>query len=155
MPVTNKKSKQWPPKKKDPAKGKTPKMERKMEKKKSGDSAIAKKKITLKQAVAHRKTLTKGSREYNRVQNFINRASGSKVRHSNENALTEKQMAIAKKQKNTVLAEASVKKKAKRTLAQVGKAAAHAKKKGTEKAINKAFAGIKKKKAKKRIADGK
>ena len=146
--------KEWPKKKKDMPPSPKPKVEKKMEKVKKGKTKVAKK-PTLKQAVAHRKTLTKGSREYNRTQNFINRALGNSTRHSNKNALTEKQMAIAKKQKGTVLAEASVKKKTKKTRKALGKAVAHAKDTSVNKAIKTALKPRKKKKAtKNRIASG-
>ena len=146
--------KKWPKKKKDMPPSPKPKVEKKMEKVKKGKTKVAKK-PTLKQAVAHRKTLTKGSREYNRVQNFINRALGNSTRHSNKNALTEKQMAIAKKQKSKVLAEASVKKKTKKTRKALGKAVAHAKDTSVNKAIKTALKPRKKKKAtKNRIASG-
>ena len=147
--------KKWPKKKKKMPDSPKPKVQKKMEKKKSGETKVAKKKISLKQAIAHRKTLTKGTKEWNRTQNFINRSLGDSKRHSNKNALTEKQMAIAKKQKSKVLAEASVKKKTKKTRKALGKAVAHAKDTSVNKAIKTALKPRKKKKAtKNRIASG-
>jgi len=146
--------KEWPKKKKDMPPSPKPKVEKKMEKVKKGKTKVAKK-PTLKQAIAHRKTLTKGTKEWNRTQNFINRSLGDSKRHSNKNALTEKQMAIAKKQKSKILAEASVKKKTKKTLKALGKAVAHAKDTSVNKAIKTALKPRKKKKAtKNRIASG-
>jgi hypothetical protein len=95
----------------------------------------------LNKAVKHRAKLSKGSQEYNVVQNQINAAMGVKKKRA---------VAGVKRDKDVKLADAkkSVEKKAKRTLAQVGKAATHAKKKSP--AIKKALAGVKKPKAKKK-----
>lgn len=89
----------------------------------------------LNKAVKHRSTLAKGSQEYNVVQNQINRAMGSKKRYAVIDTPRDKDVKLAN-------AKESVKKKAKRTLAEVKKAAEHAKKPSN--AIKKALAGVKK-----------
>ena len=87
-----------------------------------------------------RSRYTKGSKEYNRIQNNINELSGVSKRHDTSNALTSKQMAIAKAGRSEIVAG--------QKFGVVKKAVAKAEKGygKTKKKIDKALAGVKTKK---------
>ena len=119
------KKKEWP--KKKPTEKTTPKTtgQKKMKANSSGDTAWAKatKKaksmgFDLNKAVKHRSTLSKGSQEYNVVQNQINSAMGVKKKRKVAGAPRDKDVKMAnakkslkKKLPKTVKAIASIGKK--------------------------------------------